>query len=115
MTRAKRGYVAKKRRKYIFSITSGSKRARSKLSRTAQQQAMKSLAYSSIDRNKRKRYFRSLWITRINAFVRKQTISYSQLIHKLYKTNIMLNRKMLAQIAVYDSSTFNTILDSTRK
>jgi len=113
MTRVKRGYVAKKRRQYILRITSGSKRARSKLYRTAQQQAMKSLAYSSIDRKKRKRDFRSLWITRINASAREQGISYSQLIHKLYETNIILNRKILAQIAVYDSPSFNTIFNTT--
>jgi large subunit ribosomal protein L20 len=113
MTRVKRSNVAKKRRQYIFSITSGAKRARSKLYRTAQQQAMKSLSYSFTDRKKRKRYFRSLWITRINAFARSQALSYSRLLHQLYQNNILLNRKMLAQIAVYDESSFLKIIPNS--
>lgn len=114
MTRVKRGYVARKRRNGILNITAGSKRAHSRLFRPAQQQAMKSLAYSHRDRNRRKRDFRHLWISRMNAVARQNGTSYSQLVHKLHKTNTILNRKMLAQIAVLDRSTFQVIIDGIR-
>lgn len=111
MTRVKRGYVAKKRRKSILEITSGNKRAHSRLYRVAQQQAMKGLVYSHLDRKRRKRDFSSLWITRINAASRKQGISYSKVISKFHKAGIQLNRKILAQIAIFDTQTFSTILN----
>lgn len=113
MTRVKRGYVARKRRNRILEVTAGSKRAHSRLIRPAQQQAMKTLAYSHQDRNKRKRDFRHLWIARINAAVRPYNISYSQAIHLIQKNNMLLNRKMLAQIAVLDKSSFNSILSAS--
>lgn len=109
MTRVKRGYVARRRRNRILTITAGSKRAHSRLFRSAQQQAMKTLVYSHRDRNRRKRDFRHLWITRLNAAVREKGSSYNQLMNKLYKSNIVLNRKILAQIAVLDPISFQAI------
>lgn len=111
MVRVKRGNVARKRRKKILSLASGFKRAHSVLFRVANQQVMKALRYSYVDRKKKKRIFRRIWISRINAAARVNGISYSQLIHKFKESNIDLNRKMLAQIAVLDSSTFQSLIN----
>ena len=111
MTRVKRGYVARKRRKNIFKLTSGFEGAHSKLFRTANQQGMRALASSHRDRSKRKRDLRRLWITRINAAARNNGISYNKLIQNLYQNQVLLNRKMLAQIAILDNNCFSTILE----
>nr|YP_010139962.1 ribosomal protein L20 [Rhodobryum laxelimbatum]QQK56261.1 ribosomal protein L20 [Rhodobryum laxelimbatum] len=110
MTRVKRGYVARKRRKNIFTLTSGFQGAHSKLFRTANQQGLRALTSSHRDRNKRKRDFRRLWITRINAASRNNGISYNKLIQNLYQNQVLLNRKVLAQVALLDSDTFSIIL-----
>jgi large subunit ribosomal protein L20 len=73
---------------------------------------MKALRYSYVDRKQKKRIFRRIWISRINAASRLNGISYSQLIHKFKKSNIDLNRKMLSQIAVLDASTFKSLINS---
>jgi large subunit ribosomal protein L20 len=112
MVRVKRGNIARKRRKKILSLASGYKGAHSILFRIANQQVMKALRYSYIGRKQKKRIFRKLWIGRINAASRLNGLSYSQLIHKFKKSNIDLNRKMLAQIAVLDISTFSYLIDS---
>nr|YP_009033712.1 ribosomal protein L20 [Roya anglica]AHZ11095.1 ribosomal protein L20 [Roya anglica] len=111
MTRVKRGYVARRRRNRILAITAGFKRAHSRLFRPANQQAMKALVSSSRDRVRRKRDFRQLWITRMNAAVRQKGISYSKFIHQLYKNKIGLNRKMISQIAVLDNDAFVQIFN----
>ena len=112
MVRVKRGNIARKRRKKILSLASGYKGAHSILFRIANQQVMKALRYSYIGRKQKKRIFRKLWIGRINAASRLNGLSYSQLIHKFKRSNIDLNRKMLAQIAVLDISTFSYLIDS---
>jgi large subunit ribosomal protein L20 len=112
MVRVKRGNVARKRRKKILSLASGYRGAHSVLFRVANQQVMKALRYSYIGRKQKKRIFRRIWISRINAASRLNgIISYSQLIHKFKKSNIDLNRKMLSQIAVLDASTFKSLID----
>ena len=111
MTRVKRGSVAQRRHSDILSLMKGSRGAHSRLTRTAQQQAMKKLSYSHRHRGLRKRNFRSLWITRMNAASKIRHTSYSQMIHMLHNAHISLNRKMLAQIAVLDSRSFDTIID----
>ncbi len=111
MTRVKRGNVARKRRKKILKLAKGFRGSHSKLFRTANQQVMKALRNAYRDRRKKKRDFRRLWITRINAAARLQGISYSQLINKLEKANISLNRKMLAQLAVQDIEAFNKVVE----
>jgi large subunit ribosomal protein L20 len=113
MTRVKRGCVATRRRKRMLAIAARSKRARSRLSRTAQQQAIKSLTYSYKDRNKRKRDSRHLWIVRVNAAARDIGISYSQFINRVKRLHIVLNRKMLSQIAVFNHNSMNMILSKT--
>jgi large subunit ribosomal protein L20 len=113
MVRIKRGNVARKRRKKILSMASGYRGAHSVLFRVANQQVMKALRYSYIGRKQKKRIFRKLWITRINAASRLNGLSYSRLMNQLKKSNIDLNRKMLSQIAILDSATFKQIIDAT--
>ena len=106
MVRIKRGNVARKRRKKVLSLASGYRGAHSILFRVANQQVMKALRYSYVGRKQKKRIFRKIWISRINAASRLNGISYSKLIHKFKTSNIDINRKMLSQIAVLDASTF---------
>jgi large subunit ribosomal protein L20 len=112
MVRVKRGNIARKRRNKILSLASGYKGAHSALFRIANQQVMKALRYSYVDRKQKKRIFRKIWISRINAASRLNGISYSQLIHKFKKSNIDLNRKILSQIAVLDASTFKSLINA---
>ena len=111
MVRVKRGNIARKRRKKILTVASGYRGAHSSLFRIANQQVMKALKYSYINRKQKKRIFRKIWIVRINAASRIEGITYSSFINKLNKSKITLNRKMLSQIAVLDNSTFTKILN----
>ncbi|BCU09870.1 MULTISPECIES: 50S ribosomal protein L20 [Microcystis] len=111
MSRVKRGNVARKRRKKVLKLAKGFRGSHSRLFRTANQQVMKALRNAYRDRRKRKRDFRRLWITRINAAARQQGISYSQLTGQLKKANILLNRKMLAQLAVLDPVAFAKVVE----
>jgi len=112
MVRIKRGNVARKRRKKILALASGYRGAHSSLFRVANQQVMKALRYSYIGRKQKKRIFRRIWISRINAASRLNGISYSQLIHRFKQSNIDINRKMLSQIAVLDTSTFKFLIQA---
>ena len=111
MTRVKRGNVARKRRKKILKLAKGFRGSHSTLFRTANQQVMKALRSAYRDRKKRKRDFRRLWITRINAAARQHGMSYSKLIGNMKKANIQLNRKMLAQIAITDPASFSKVAE----
>ncbi|MEE3717150.1 50S ribosomal protein L20 [Tumidithrix elongata RA019] len=111
MTRVKRGNVARKRRNKVLKLAKGFRGSHSKLFRTANQQVMKALRNAYRDRRKKKRDFRRLWITRINAASRLQGISYSQFTGLLKKANIGINRKMLAQLAILDPSAFNKVVE----
>ena len=111
MVRVKRGNVARKRRKKILSLASGYRGAHSILFRIANQQVMKALRYSYIGRKQKKRVFRKIWISRINAASRLNGTTYNQLINKFKKSKIDLNRKMLSQIAVLDTSTFKFLIN----
>nr|YP_009631339.1 ribosomal protein L20 [Horsfieldia pandurifolia]YP_010269930.1 ribosomal protein L20 [Knema tenuinervia]YP_010270013.1 ribosomal protein L20 [Myristica fragrans]YP_010270096.1 ribosomal protein L20 [Myristica yunnanensis]YP_010275668.1 ribosomal protein L20 [Horsfieldia prainii]YP_010846381.1 ribosomal protein L20 [Myristica teysmannii]QEU53005.1 ribosomal protein L20 [Knema furfuracea]QEU53122.1 ribosomal protein L20 [Knema elegans]WCF05182.1 ribosomal protein L20 [Myristica argentea]W len=104
MTRVRRGYIARRRRTKIRLFASTFRGAHSRLTRTTTQQKMRALVSTHRDRGRRKRYFRRLWITRINAVTRENGVSYSysRLIHDLYKRQLLLNRKILAQIAISD-------------
>jgi len=113
MVRVKRGNVARRRRNKILTLASGYRGAHSILFRIANQQVMKALRYSYIGRKQKKRIFRRIWISRINAASRFNGLSYSQLIHQLKKSNIDINRKMLSQIAVLDSSAFKSLVQSS--
>lgn len=110
MVRVKRGNVARKRRNKVLKIAKGFRGAHSKLFRTANQQVMKSLRYAYVGRKQKKRVFRKLWITRINAAATANDMKYSRFISGLKKSNIGLNRKMLSQLAILDPLAFNEIV-----
>ena len=112
MSRVKRGNVARKRRKKILKLAKGFRGSHSTLFRTANQQVMKALRNSYRDRKKRKRDFRRLWITRINAAVRQHGMSYSKFMGYLKKADIQINRKMLAQMAVLDPDGFSKVAET---
>jgi large subunit ribosomal protein L20 len=111
MSRVKRGNVARKRRKKILKLAKGFRGSHSKLFRTANQQVMKALRNAYRDRRKRKRDFRRLWITRINAAARMNGLSYSKLTHQLKQAEVGLNRKMLAQLAMVDPQAFTKVVE----
>ena len=110
MTRVKRGNVARKRRKEILQLAEGFRGSSSRIFRTAQQQTMKALRYAYRDRQQRKREYTSLWISRLNAAARSNGISYSNLRHELKKSGILLNRKVLSQVALRDQEAFEQLI-----
>ena len=110
----KRTVNALKKRRKILKAAKGYYGAKSKLYRTAREQVMKSGQYSYIGRKYKKRNFRSLWITRINAACRLNDISYSRFIAGLKKANINLNRKVLADIAVREPSAFAELVNQAK-
>ena len=104
--RIKRGFKARRRRKKVLKLAKGFRGGRSKLYRTAADAVDKALMYAYRDRRARKRDFRRLWISRINAGARMNNLSYSKFIHGLKLANIELDRKVLAELAVSDPSGF---------
>jgi len=115
MARIKRGVNAKKRHKNILKQAKGYFGAKSKLFRTANQAVMKSLNYAYIGRKQRKRDFRKLWITRINAAARLNGMSYSKFISGLKKANININRKMLSEMAINDPAGFTKLVEIAKE
>lgn len=112
MTRVKRGNVARKRRKKILKLAKGFRGSHSSLFRVAKQQVLKALRYSYVGRKNKKRVYRRLWISRINAAVKSYGLTYSQFIRSLKNSKIALNRKMLSQLAILDLNTFKLIVKS---
>lgn len=110
MTRVKTGTIRRQHHKKVLKLTKGQFGTRSKLYRRANEALLKSLWYSYRDRRVRKRDLRRLWITRINAAARLNGTSYSRLIHGLKENNIIINRKMLADMAVRDPEAFNAVV-----
>lgn len=106
MARVKRGVVARRRHKKIMARAKGYYGARSRVYRVAFQAVIKAGQYAYRDRRQRKRQFRALWITRINAAARVNGLSYSRLIDGLKKASIEVDRKMLADLAVFDQGAF---------
>nr|YP_010294858.1 ribosomal protein L20 [Crotalaria albida]UMO90796.1 ribosomal protein L20 [Crotalaria albida] len=115
MTRIKRGYIARKRRTKIRLFTSSFRGAHSRLTRTITQQKIKAFVSANRDRNRKKRDFRSLWISRINAGIgenpQKIDYSYHNLMYNLYKRQLLLNRKIVAQIALLMANCLFMIAD----
>jgi large subunit ribosomal protein L20 len=109
MARVKRGVVAKARHNKVLKKAKGYYGARSKLFKTAKQAVIKAGQYAYRDRRQRKRQFRALWITRINAAARLHDMSYSRLINGLNLAEIEVDRKVLADIAVRDPEAFGAI------
>ena len=110
MPRVTKAKTAKAKHKKVIASTKGHYGARSRLYKTAKQSSIKSMQYAFRDRKNKKRSFRSLWISRINAGSRNLGISYSVLMHSLEKKEILLNRKILSEIAVNDSPTFEKVV-----
>src|SRR5699024_5875801 len=114
MSRVKRGVTARARHKQVLQEAKGYRGRRSRVYRVAKQAVMKAGQYSYRDRRNRKRVFRSLWITRINAACREQGINYSQFIAGLNKADIQLDRKVLADMAVNDKAGFSAIVEQAK-
>ena len=111
MARIKGGMNAKKKHNRVLKLAKGYRGARSKQYRVAKQSVMRALTSSYAGRKERKRQFRQLWITRINAAARMNGISYSQFMHGLKLANVDINRKMLAELAVNDAEGFTTLAE----
>ena len=111
MARIKRAVNAQKKRRKIMKLAKGFWGAKSKQYRAASEQVARSLRYAFTGRKLRKRDFRSLWITRINAAARLNGMSYSTFINGLKKQNITVNRKMLADLAVNDPAAFAKLVE----
>jgi large subunit ribosomal protein L20 len=109
MARVKRGVTAKARHKKVLDKAKGYYGARSKVYRVAKQAVIKAGQYAYRDRRQRKREFRALWITRINAAARLHGLSYSRLVNGLRRAEIDIDRKVLADIAVHDPAAFGAI------
>jgi len=114
MSRVKGAVTTRKRRKKILKLAKGYFGAKSKWFRIANQAVMKSGVYAYRDRKARKRDFRKLWITRINAAARQNGMSYSRFINGLKKAGITLNRKMLAEMAVNDAEAFANLVEQVK-
>ena len=141
MTRVKRGFVARRRRNKVLKLAKGFRGSHSVLFRTAQQRTLKALSLAYFDRREEKRNFRSLWIRRVNSFVRDTALnsgahlsagsargesvkgkrspgiglSYSRFMFSLKKSQVALNRKVLAQLAIYDPVSMKTIIQESTK
>ena len=115
MARVKGGLGAKKRHNRTLKLAKGYRGARSKQYRVAKQSVMRALTSSYAGRKERKRQFRQLWISRINAAARMNGISYSQMMHGLKVSGIDINRKMLAEMAVNDAAGFAALAEVAKK
>lgn len=114
MARVKRGVTARKRHKKVLKQAKGYYGARSRTYKVAKQAVTKAGQYAYRDRKQKKRVFRSLWIIRINAAARQNGLSYSRLISGLKKADITIDRKNLAELAVFDSKAFTAIADKAK-
>ncbi|MCG8311981.1 MAG: 50S ribosomal protein L20 [Pseudomonadales bacterium] len=114
MPRVKRGVQARARHKKILKQAKGYYGARSRVYRVAKQAVIKAGQYAYRDRRQRKRQFRQLWITRINAAARINGLSYSRFINGLKKASIEIDRKVLADIAVHDQNAFAVLAEKAK-
>jgi len=115
MPRVTKSVTARAKHKKVLNATKGHYGARSRLFKTAKQSNIKSLQYAFRDRKNRKRAFRNLWISRINAASRALGVSYSKLINGMTTNDIIIDRKILSDIAIHDPSTFEKIVQSANK
>lgn len=113
--RIKRGKVSRRKHKKLLELTKGYRGAKRKLVRTAKQAALHAGAYAYHGRKRKKRDFRRLWITRVSHASALSGIPYSQLINKLKKAQIELDRKILADLVVNDPPTFQTVIDQAKR
>lgn len=114
MPRVKGGTVTRRRRKKVLKLAKGYYGSKHRLFKVANQQVMKSYMYAYRDRRNKKRDFRKLWITRINAAARMNGLSYSRLMHGLKLAGIEVNRKMLADLAISDEQAFAELANKAK-
>ncbi len=114
MARVKRGVTARARHKRVLKAARGYYGARSRTYRVAVQAVTKAGQYAYRDRRQKKRQFRELWIVRINAAARQHDLSYSKFMYGLKKAGIVIDRKMLSELAITDKATFKLIADKAR-
>lgn len=114
MTRARKGAATRRARKRILKAAKGYRDARGHLHRAAKGAVVRAGVRARIDRKRKKRDFRGLWITRLTAACRQRGIRYSQFINGCKKTNILLNRKMLSEIAIADPVSFDAIVEKAK-
>ena len=114
MARVKRAVNAQKKKRKVMKLAKGYFGAKSKQYRAANEQVRRSLRYAYIGRKQKKRDFRSLWITRINAAARVNGLSYSKLMNGLKVANIDINRKMLAELAIADAAAFTALCEQAK-
>ena len=115
MPRAKRGFKARRRKNRILKHASGYHSARSRLFAYAKEVVMKAWVYSYAHRRRKKRDFRRLWITRINAAARTNGTSYSRLMHSLKAANVGLDRKILSELAIVDAAAFSKVVAAAKR
>ena len=115
MTRATSAVASRRRRKAVLARAKGYRGEKNSSYRRAKEQLLKSDSYAYRDRRNKKRDFRRLWITRINAAARQEGMTYSQLINGLNKAGIEVDRKMLADVAVHDADAFRAFTDAARE
>src|ERR1700750_649431 len=115
MPRAKRGFKARRRRNRILKHASGFHSARSRLFAYAKEVVMKAWVYAYAHRRRKKRDFRRLWITRINAAARTNGTSYSRLMDGLKNANIALDRKVLSELAIVDAAAFSKVVAAAKR
>jgi large subunit ribosomal protein L20 len=115
MARVKSGKVSHRRMRKVLKLAKGYRGAKSKLYRSAKEAVMRAGQYAFRDRRVRKRDFRSLWIIRINAAARENGITYRDLMAGLKKAKVALDRKMLAEIAVSDATTFTKLVELAKQ
>lgn len=115
MSRVKGGVVTRRRHNKILKMAKGYRGSKSRTFRIANQQVLKSLFYSYRDRRVKKREFRKLWITRINAAARVNGLSYSTFINGLKKAGVQINRKVLADMALRDDGTFKELVNIAKE
>lgn len=114
MARVKRGVIARARHKRVLKKAKGYYGARSKVFRVAKQAVIKAGQYAYRDRRQRKRQFRALWITRINAAARQHGLSYSRFMNGLNLAGIEVDRKILADLAVHDAAAFGALAERAK-
>ena len=115
MPRVKKGAARRQARKRVLKAVKGHRGAAGRLYHLAKEAIVRAAVNARIDRKRRKRDFRGLWITRLNAACRQRGIRYSQFINGCKKANIQLNRKMLSEIAIADPQGFDAIVEAARK
>lgn len=114
MARVKVGVTAHRRHKHILKLAKGYRGAKSKQFKKANETVMKALYYARRDRRAKKREFRRLWIARINAATRANGMSYSRFVYGLNKAGIVMDRKVLADLAIYDAAAFAKLVEAAK-